>query len=211
METPASTPTHTRQQILSLIQDDLINSNLINNLNDIGIDASNYSLNLRKVVLQFMGFQSVSDQVHEKYTDFTLRAKGMDLLHQPQLIDNLALEIYRFLDALERNSGAEKPSNKAIVTSLIKQDLINYKMIHSLGNIQISADNYSLDLARIIFEIMDVETREDIDTIFENYIELSKPVLEMHPSQSRQEIDRLASRICDYLEGYSAITASRNC
>lgn len=93
--------------------------------------------------------------------------------------------------------------NKAIVTNLIKQDLINWKMIHSLQKVQVRIDDYQLDISSIIFEIMDLENRKDVDEIFEKYVELSKPVLKLSPSQSNRKIDVLASKIYDYLEGVS--------
>ena len=69
-----------------------------------------------------------------------------------------------------------------------------------MGDIQISAGDYLLDIGRIVFEIMDIERLEDVDTIFENYSDMSKKVLEMNASQSNKEIDVLASEMYDYLE-----------
>lgn len=203
METLSNAPTDNHQLILSLIKDDLVNSKLINNLIGMGIDATNYSLNLRNVILKLMDFKTVNDQTHEKYFDFTLRSKEIDFVANPELLNPLALEIYNFLDGLDRKAvQTDKPfiSSKTIVTDLIKQDLINYKMINLMGGIQISAGDYLLDIGRIVFEIMDIERLEDVDTIFENYSDMSKKVLEMNASQSNKEIDVLASEMYDYLE-----------
>ena len=90
--------------------------------------------------------------------------------------------------------------NKTIVTNLIKQDLINWKMIHSLQKVQVRADDYQLDIGSIIFEMMNLENRKDVDEIFEKYMELSKPILKLSVSQSNRKIDVLASKIYDYLE-----------
>ncbi|WP_294672352.1 hypothetical protein [uncultured Fluviicola sp.] len=51
---------------------------------------------------------------------------------------------------------------RVIVTNLIKQDLINWKMIHLLQKVQIRADDYQLDIGSIIFEMTDLEDRKDI-------------------------------------------------
>ena len=90
--------------------------------------------------------------------------------------------------------------NRAIVTNLIKQDLINWKMIHSLQKVQVHAEDYQLDIGSIIFEMMDLEDRKDVDEIFEKYVELSKPILKLSTSQSNRKIEVLASKIYDYLE-----------
>ncbi|WP_294675719.1 hypothetical protein [uncultured Fluviicola sp.] len=90
--------------------------------------------------------------------------------------------------------------NREIVTNLIKQDLIHWKMINLLQNMQVRADDYQLDISSIIFEIMDLNNRENVDEIFEKYVEMSKPILKLSPSQSNRKIDVLAAKIYDYLE-----------
>jgi len=203
METLTNAPTDNHQLVLSLIKDDLVNSKLINSLIGMGIDATNYSLNLRNVILKLMGFKTVNDQTHEKYFDFTLRSQDIDFVANPGLLNPLVQEIFNFLDGLDRKAvQTDKPfiSNKAVMIDLIKQDLINYKLIDSLRDIQINAEDYTLDIGRIVFEIMDVEEREDVDEIFEKYIEMSKPILVMYAVQSNKEIDVLAAKIYDYLE-----------
>ncbi|MGV3611698.1 MAG: hypothetical protein ACO1N0_12150 [Fluviicola sp.] len=90
--------------------------------------------------------------------------------------------------------------NRAIVTNLIKQDLINWKMINLLQNMQIYADDYQLDIGSIIFEIMDLNNLENVDEIFEKYVEMSKPILKARANQSNNKIDMLTAKIYDYLE-----------
>lgn len=92
--------------------------------------------------------------------------------------------------------------NETIIINLIKQDLINWKMIHSLQKVQVRADDYQLDISSIIFEIMDLNNHENVDEIFEKYIEMSKPILKLSTSQSNRRIDVLASKIYSYLEEY---------
>lgn len=92
--------------------------------------------------------------------------------------------------------------NKTIVINLIKQDLINWKMINSLQKMQVRADNYQLDIGQIIFEMMNLENRKDVDEIFEKYVEMSKPILKISAHQSNRKIDLLASKIYDYLEQF---------
>lgn len=90
--------------------------------------------------------------------------------------------------------------NKTIIIDLIKQDLVNWKMINSLQKMQVRADDYQLDIGSIIFEIMDLDGRENVDEIFEKYVEMSKPMLKLTIGQSNRKIDLLASKIYDYLE-----------
>ncbi len=96
--------------------------------------------------------------------------------------------------------------NEMIIINLIKQDLINWKMIQLLQNMQVRADDYQLDIGSIIFEIMDLEDRKDVDELFEKYVEMSRPILRLMVGQSNRKIDVLASKIYEYLE-----EITRNC
>ena len=40
-------------------------------------------------------------------------------------------------------------------------------MIHLLQNMQVRADDYQLDIGSIIFEMMDLEDRKDVDELWE--------------------------------------------
>ena len=92
--------------------------------------------------------------------------------------------------------------DRIIITNLIKQDLINWKMINLLQKMQIRADDYQLDIGSIIFEIMDLNNRENVDEIFEKYVEMSRPMLKLIVGHSNRRIDVLAYKIYDYLEQF---------
>jgi hypothetical protein len=57
------------QLICSLIEDELVNSSLINGLNRLGLDANNYRLHLSETIFQLMGFEN-SHQTDEAYSRF---------------------------------------------------------------------------------------------------------------------------------------------
>ena len=73
-------------------------------------------------------------------------------------------------------------------------------MINLLQNMQVRADDYQLDIGSIIFEMMNLNDREDVDEIFEKYVEMSRPILKLIVGQSNKKIDLLAAKIYDYLE-----------
>ncbi|AEA44114.1 hypothetical protein Fluta_2128 [Fluviicola taffensis DSM 16823] len=75
-------------------------------------------------------------------------------------------------------------------------------MINLLQKMQVRADDYQLDISSIIFEIMDLENRNDVDEIFDKYVEMSKPVLKLTVGQSNRKIDALTAKIYDYLEQF---------
>lgn len=57
------------QLIISLIRDDLTNTQLINALNSLGLDASNYHLHLTEVIFQLVGFpkSDLNDELYDRY------------------------------------------------------------------------------------------------------------------------------------------------
>lgn len=83
-------------------------------------------------------------------------------------------------------------------------------MIHSLQKAQVRADDYQLDIGSVIFEMMNLNDREDVDEIFEKYVEMSKPILKLSANQSSQKIDVLAAKIYDYLEEFRQAQKQQN-
>lgn len=75
-------------------------------------------------------------------------------------------------------------------------------MINLLQNMQVRADDYQLDIGSIIFEILNLDNRENVDEIFEKYVEMSRPMLKLIVGQSNRKIDALATKIYDYLEQF---------
>lgn len=87
---------------------------------------------------------------------------------------------------------------KRLILSLIKDDLINSKLVNSLNEIGLNADNYFLHLKDTIFILMGFDDDEESEEIFERYIELSKKTLCIDISKSHKSMDDLALQI--YIE-----------
>lgn len=89
-------PLNNKELILSLIKDDLISTKLVNGLNEIGLNADSYYLHLSEIIFRLLGFDDDerSDEVYEKYLEFTEKAKYIDISDSHKPMDELALEIY---------------------------------------------------------------------------------------------------------------------
>jgi len=85
--------------ILSLIKDDLTNMQLINGLNNIGLDAGRYYLHLTPIFFGMMGFGDYlqDDELYEEYFDFAETATKTDFFENPEHLNILALEVYNKL------------------------------------------------------------------------------------------------------------------
>lgn len=57
--------------ILSLIKDDIVNTNLISGLRELGIDSGDYLLHIPEAILHLMGFEdgSDTDKIYDAYFD----------------------------------------------------------------------------------------------------------------------------------------------
>jgi hypothetical protein len=89
-------------------------------------------------------------------------------------------------------------NKKKLILSLIKDHLINSKLVNSLNEMGLNADNYFLHLSDTIFNLMGYDDNEETEQIFKRYIELSKRAMFIDISQSNKPLDDLALQI--YIE-----------
>lgn len=95
---------HTQKSlILSLIKDDLINSKLVNGLNELGLDASKFFINSSDTVFKLMEFQNheFEEEIFQFYLELTAKAKYVDISESNESLDELCLEIYNALQDKE--------------------------------------------------------------------------------------------------------------
>lgn len=85
-----------KKLVIRLIKADLINSKLVNALEDLGLDAGGYFINLSDTIFKLIGFSNntASEEVYEHYLELTKKARQIDLSPARTHIDKLAREIY---------------------------------------------------------------------------------------------------------------------
>src|SRR4051812_42661974 len=86
-------------------------------------------------------------------------------------------------------------NDKALILSLIKDDIINSKLVIGLNGLGLDATNYFLHLSETIFRLMGFEDNEHNDEIYEKYLELTKTAAVTCISESHQSLDNLALNI----------------
>jgi hypothetical protein len=88
--------TENKQLIISLIKDDLINSKLVNGLNQIGLDANKFYLHLPETIFEQMGIQDhkKKEVLLLRYTMLSEKMKAIDLNENYGGVEELAEEIY---------------------------------------------------------------------------------------------------------------------
>lgn len=87
-----------KKQILTLIESDILNFKLVLTLNNIGVDASNYSTDISKVVFKLMGItkEQRTEELYRKYFDLIRQVEYLDLRNKVEK-SRLSLKIYNHL------------------------------------------------------------------------------------------------------------------
>jgi hypothetical protein len=92
----------------------------------------------------------------------------------------------------------ETRDNKQLILSLIRDSLINLKLISGLNSLGLNANDYSLYLGNTIFLLMGFDKSEQSDLIFENvYLANAEKVNQIH--FSIEELDVLSKEIYNEL------------
>ena len=88
---------------------------------------------------------------------------------------------------------------KALILSLIRDDLINRKLVDGLRNLGMDADMYMLHLSSTIFGLLQVQDSFEGDKLFAKYERLSAKATAIDIHTSHQPLDALALEIYTYL------------
>lgn len=87
-----------------------------------------------------------------------------------------------------------------LILSLIKDDLINLRLIYGLEQMGIHASDYMLHLSNCVFELMDFRADDKYtDHIHSRYMALSSRVTDINIIESPELLDALAQDIYGYL------------
>jgi hypothetical protein len=89
-----------RRQILTLIENELINSKLVFTLQNIGVEAGGYFTDTSQVVFVLIGIrkENRTEELYKKYFDLLKQVQYLDLQIKGEK-SRLALKIYGFLIA----------------------------------------------------------------------------------------------------------------
>lgn len=92
--------------IISLIRDDLLNSKLVSTLDELGLQAGPYFLNLGDTIFKLMGFSDgpAAEQVYRHYLQLSKKARHIAPGQAHAGLQKLAREIYLELKLLQAKS-----------------------------------------------------------------------------------------------------------
>lgn len=94
----------------------------------------------------------------------------------------------------------EPINTQSLIISLIRDSLINFKLISGLNNLGLNADDYHIYLGDTIFKLMGLEGHKQSDILFEKvYLANAEKVRHISFATSTQELDRLSNEIYEEL------------
>ncbi|MBI1835941.1 MAG: hypothetical protein HYR91_01615 [Flavobacteriia bacterium] len=82
-----------------------------------------------------------------------------------------------------------------LIISLIKDDLINFKLVNGLNKLGLNAGMYFTHSCDTVFKLMGFENEKYNEELFEHYIELSKKVINIDISESNEPLNELCIEI----------------
>jgi hypothetical protein len=82
-----------------------------------------------------------------------------------------------------------------LVKSLIRDDLINTKLVYGLGDMGLNADNYLLHLSEAVFDLMGFDTTKQTDELTERYMEMTKRSKQIDADEMHCRLENLAEEI----------------
>ena len=84
---------------------------------------------------------------------------------------------------------------KQLIVSLIKDDLINSRLVSGLNRIGLDAEHYFLHLSETVFKLIGFKDNERTDEVYQCYLELSKKAETIDISKSHVLMEALALEI----------------
>ena len=84
---------------------------------------------------------------------------------------------------------------KKLILSLIRDDLINCKLVNGLNEIGLHAENYFLHLSSTIFHLMGYKDDAYGEAVYEHYLMLTKRTRHIDISESHATLNDLVKEI----------------
>ncbi len=84
---------------------------------------------------------------------------------------------------------------KELILSLIKDDLVNNKLLIGLDALGLRATDYYLNISDTIFSLMGFPDNTDSDRVYEHYLDLTQKAKFLNISESAHQLNQLAKEI----------------
>ncbi|MGQ0829206.1 MAG: hypothetical protein ACT4ON_12530 [Bacteroidota bacterium] len=85
-----------KEFIISLIRDDLTNIRLVQGIEKLGINCSQYHLHLSEIFFSLIGFKSKEweERAYDEYLEYSKRVLSIDIVKHPEKLTAMANTVY---------------------------------------------------------------------------------------------------------------------
>lgn len=87
---------------------------------------------------------------------------------------------------------------KKEILTLIESDILNFKLVLTLNNIGVDANNYLTDTSKVVFVLMGITKEQRTEELYRKYFDLIKQV-EYLDLRNKNEKSRLSLKIYNHL------------
>lgn len=91
---------------------------------------------------------------------------------------------------------------KPLILSLIKDDIINTKLVNVFTKNGIRADDYLLNISEVVFELSGIKDEERTDGLFEIYLRFIQFGTQLDLNSKTGELDKLSVQIYQTLKQF---------
>lgn len=99
--------------------------------------------------------------------------------------------------------------DKPLLCSLIKDDLINYKLVSQLQALGLDAGEYFVSLSSTVFKLMGYTDSHESDQVYEQYLSMAKRVQRIDLGRSPEALEGLAAEMYRMLEREAPVNKGR--
>lgn len=89
-----------------------------------------------------------------------------------------------------------------LILSLIKDDIVNAKLVQGLNALQLDATHYLLHLSQTVFTLMELDATLENEPLYERYHQLVRNALHIDVSRSHTVLDAVAQQIYEELQNW---------
>lgn len=93
------------------------------------------------------------------------------------------------------NDPVKKLSEKQLVVAMIRDDLVNYRLLNGLHRLGLVTEVYFLNASQTVFDYLGIESDMGYDKNYARYEELKEEVMDLDLEYEMGKLNKLAEKI----------------
>jgi hypothetical protein len=94
-----------------------------------------------------------------------------------------------------KSVGHKKLTEQQLVQAMIRDDLVNYRLLNGLHELGLVTELYFLKMSQTVFDYLGIEGRVEYDANYARYEEMKEEVMAFDLSREMGRVNQLAEKI----------------